>query len=81
MGGGITKSNLFEKKKESPPLLPIGYKPLSLTDFHTIANQFTSYAEIQAALKVAGLESSELIIGIDFTKSNLLNGNSMNQSL
>ena len=45
-----------------------------LTDFHAIANNFKTYSELQQGLKKAGLESSELIIGVDFTKSNIYNG-------
>jgi E3 ubiquitin-protein ligase RGLG len=47
-------------------------KPLS--NFYTIANNYQSFSDLQQGLKSAGLESSELIIGIDFTKSNLYNG-------
>jgi hypothetical protein len=45
-----------------------------LSNFYTIANNFQSFIDLQNGLKAAGLESSELIIGIDFTKSNLYNG-------
>lgn len=50
----------------------VAIKPLS--NFYTIANNFQSFFDLQQGLKAAGLESSELIIGIDFTKSNLYNG-------
>lgn len=45
-----------------------------LSNFYTIANNYHSFLDLQNGLKAAGLESSELIIGIDFTKSNLYNG-------
>mmetsp|Transcript_12578 Transcript_12578/g.18999 ORF Transcript_12578/g.18999 Transcript_12578/m.18999 type:complete len:443 (-) Transcript_12578:295-1623(-) len=45
-----------------------------LSDFYTIPDKYTSYQDLQDGLRSCGLESSELIIGIDFTKSNLYNG-------
>lgn len=33
-----------------------------------------TFKDLQEGLKSAGLESSELIVGVDFTKSNLYNG-------
>jgi len=39
-----------------------------------IKDRFTSYSDLQQALRNIGLESSNLIIGIDFTKSNTWNG-------
>ncbi|GLT25095.1 hypothetical protein SLA2020_002470 [Shorea laevis] len=36
----------------------------------TIADNFNSLAEVISALREAGLESSNLILGVDFTKSN-----------
>lgn len=38
--------------------------------FSTIADNYTSLEEVTSALAHAGLESSNLIVGIDFTKSN-----------
>jgi len=40
----------------------------------TILDQYRTLADVQAALRRAGLESSDLIIGIDFTKSNTWTG-------
>ena len=42
--------------------------------FYSIGDQYTTLDEVQAALRTAGLESSNLIIGIDFTKSNTWTG-------
>jgi E3 ubiquitin-protein ligase RGLG len=50
-----------------------------------IPDQFRSLDEAQAALRSAGLESSNLIVGIDFTSSNswtgkrTFNGSSLHQ--
>jgi len=38
--------------------------------FHAIADHYKTMEEVQDALRRAGLESSNLIIGVDFTKSN-----------
>jgi len=38
--------------------------------FHAIADHFKTMEEVQDALRKSGLESSNLIIGVDFTKSN-----------
>jgi len=42
--------------------------------FYSIKNNYKSLGEVQDALRQAGLESSNLIVGVDFTKSNLWNG-------
>ena len=41
---------------------------------HAILDKYDTMAELQDALRAAGLESSNLIIGIDFTKSNTWTG-------
>jgi E3 ubiquitin-protein ligase RGLG len=43
-------------------------------DFAHIADRFTSLDEVQAALRDSGLESCNLVLGIDFTKSNEFTG-------
>ena len=46
----------------------------STRKFEMIKDRYTSMDEVQSALRSAGLESSELILGIDFTKSNTWQG-------
>ncbi|GAM28367.1 hypothetical protein SAMD00019534_115430 [Acytostelium subglobosum LB1] len=43
--------------------------------FIAIPDKYQSLQEVQQALRQAGLESSNLLIGIDYTKSNTWNGN------
>jgi len=43
--------------------------------FKTIGDRFRTFEELQAGLRLAGLESSHLIVGIDFTASNTWTGN------
>jgi len=38
--------------------------------FYTIRDKYETYDELQNALRQAGLESSNLILAIDYTKSN-----------
>ena len=42
--------------------------------FVAIADKYTTLEQVQAGLRKAGLESSNLIIGVDFTKSNQWTG-------
>jgi len=47
-----------------------GKGPEPKKGFHAIADHFTTMDQVQDALRKSGLESSNLIIGVDFTKSN-----------
>lgn len=42
--------------------------------FYAIADKYETMEQVQQALQKEGLESSDLIVGIDFTKSNLWQG-------
>jgi len=48
--------------------------PDNSSSFRPIADRFTSIAQVQQAVRAAGLESSNLILGVDFTKSNTWTG-------
>lgn len=45
-------------------------KSLGLDEFHSIKDKFATVEEVSFAIRNAGLEKSNLIIGIDFTASN-----------
>jgi len=42
--------------------------------FYAIEDKFNSIQEVQKALRAEGLESSDLILGVDFTQSNMSTG-------
>lgn len=42
--------------------------------FKMIPDQYKSYDELTAALRRAGMEKSQLVVGVDFTGSNIQNG-------
>jgi E3 ubiquitin-protein ligase RGLG len=54
-----SKWSLFKKKRVSSRIIP---------------DNFNSYAELTQALRTAGLESSQLVLGVDFSLSNTWNG-------
>ena len=45
---------------------------ISTKDAHSIGDNFKSREEVAAALRKQGLEGCELVIGVDFTKSNMV---------
>jgi len=49
-------------------------KPSQPRTFNPILDNFSTLEEAQKALRTAGLESSQLIIGVDYTKSNTWQG-------
>ncbi|KDO27436.1 hypothetical protein SPRG_07024 [Saprolegnia parasitica CBS 223.65] len=48
--------------------------PRPSSTFRAIPDQYETYEQLQAALRAAGLESSNLIVAIDYTKSNTWTG-------
>ena len=67
---------LQRKKEEENTETPKLQKRLSFRPKNPLAipDKFTSLEEVQVSLRDSGLESSNLIIGVDYTKSNEYNG-------
>lgn len=63
-------SNRLKEQFSSNSLLGL----YQVKHLHAIADNFTSLNDISKAIRDAGLEKSQLIFGIDFTISNLENG-------
>ena len=66
MGSGSSKSNSRSGGSSSKSAPKMG--------FYTIQDKYTSLDQVQDALRKCGLESSNLIIGVDYTKSNTWTG-------
>jgi len=45
-----------------------------MPSFQPIPDRFTTLSQVQSAVRAAGLESSNLLLGVDFTKSNTWTG-------
>ncbi|XP_020586155.1 E3 ubiquitin-protein ligase RGLG5-like [Phalaenopsis equestris] len=89
-GGGSTLRSLFQRsndyshttsyKTPQHPLNPVNYdQPRTAyrlqKKYSKIGDNYSSLSQVTEALAHAGLESSNLIVGIDFTKSNEWTGN------
>ncbi|KAL9267604.1 E3 ubiquitin-protein ligase RGLG5-like protein [Drosera capensis] len=77
MGGKSSKSRRVDYipsgssvYRYSPYDLPHNERPQPSTKFTRIGDDYNSLEQVTNALRDAGLESSNLIVGIDFTKSN-----------
>jgi hypothetical protein len=51
-----------------------GKGPRGKRSFKALADKYHTFEQVSAALRDAGLESSDLIVGVDFTKSNIWQG-------
>lgn len=73
---GFNKSPLYEMldKRKYNNVLTNHHHHNNSYKMRTIKDNYETISEVQQALKRAGLESSSLIVGIDYTKSNLHNG-------
>lgn len=62
------------KKSSSPSSSASSDRTARAVDYSHIADRFSSLEEVQQSLREAGLESCNLVMGIDFTKSNEFTG-------
>eukprot|EP01124_Arcella_intermedia_P013682 TRINITY_DN2009_c0_g1_i1.p1 TRINITY_DN2009_c0_g1~~TRINITY_DN2009_c0_g1_i1.p1 ORF type:complete len:284 (+),score=42.44 TRINITY_DN2009_c0_g1_i1:75-926(+) len=72
--GKDKKSARGHTQTTSKPTLTKASDAKSASHFARIADKFHTLEEVQEGLRSCGLESSNLIIGVDFTKSNTWNG-------
>ena len=66
-------SSYTSSSSSSSPTSPIPPPPTPTKDqqsFKLITDNYKSYSDLERGLRAAGLEASQLIVGIDFTKSN-----------
>lgn len=69
--------NLFGKTSTSSDPFSANF-PLKFSSTKFIKDSYSTFEELQNALRRAGLESCQLIIGVDFTKSNEWQGGTEN---
>lgn len=80
MGNSKSKNNgkgkqvAIAKNPEPKKIIPVAPD----VNYKLIHDKFTNYADLENALRTCGLESCELIVGIDFTKSNTYQGGTDN---
>jgi len=70
---------LFSKKNKracSSQTVKSDYSVNNEDNYKFINDKFTSYSELETALRKSGLEACQLIVGIDFTRSNTWQGGS-----
>jgi E3 ubiquitin-protein ligase RGLG len=65
----------YFRNNKSSGTSSLSFLSSSSTSFKRIGDNFKSLDEISAALRKAGLESCNLILAVDFTKSNIEQGN------
>lgn len=75
MGNQSSKNRSSNLSKSNLASHTVTKSDVSNPTAHTVnykhfKDRFTSYSDLEQALRKAGLESSNLIVGIDFTKSN-----------
>jgi len=75
MGASSSKSSSRSASSAAYPPHTTQYKANS-SGFQAIPDQYNSLSEVQEALRRAGLESSNLVIAVDYTKSNEWTGKS-----
>jgi len=64
----------LKSKDEKSPSSKAGNSNKVNGSFNPILDQYTTIEDAQKALRAAGLESSQLIVGVDYTKSNTWQG-------
>jgi len=70
-----SKSVTSSREEDPPPRKANKKAPVAASStFRAIPDQFTSIGEVRTALRNSGLESSGLVVAIDFTKSNTWTG-------
>ena len=78
MGSSSSKSKQPKPQttqtQTTTPTQPTTTKSKTKTKSHAILDKYDTMPQLQDALRQAGLESSNLIIGIDYTKSNTWTG-------
>lgn len=60
----------YPLSRPEPKIVDVSRLPTGALTFDAIVNEFLSLKEITCAIKKAGMEKCQLILGIDFTASN-----------
>lgn len=83
MGNKSSKSKKNKEQDKTFTVQPVQYSDNVLSkrewvkpkeEFKLITENYKTYSELEEGLRKAGLESSQLIVGVDFTKSNTWQG-------